>query len=401
MTLTLLLDLDDTLLQNPLDKFFPAYMSALSSHLAPYVDPKKMVPQLIHATNQMIEKDDPCDTLETVFDDDFYFPLGLQKEQLAAPIHDFYEHDFNNLKKVTSPMPGAKQLMDYAFRQGWGVVIATNPVFPRIAVLKRLEWAGLPADEYPYKLITSFEYMHFTKPHPAFYAEILGQLGWQEDPVCMVGNSLADDLLPAGELGIPGFWVDGDDPSALNKLPLLSAAGSLDEIFPWLDQIADQPSPAEITDLDGILAVLNSTPAALEALTNTCSKEDWRLRPIHGEWSLLEIICHLRDVEREVNLSRFQMLTNTLNPFIPGVDSDRWAIERKYNEQDDSAVYTDFCTNRAKVLEIVRRYSAEDWKQSVRHSIFGPTTRLELVKFIATHDKTHLLQIAQTIQAMH
>lgn len=401
MTFTLLLDLDDTLLRNPLDKFFPAYIAALSTHLAPYVDPQKMISQLLFATREMIAKDSTCDTLETVFDDNFYYPLGLQKENLAQPLDDFYSNEYARLQEVTSPFPAAQRLIDHAFDMGWKVVIATNPVFPRSAVLKRLEWAGIPAEKYPYDLITSFEFMHFAKPNPAYYAEILGQLGWPETPVGMVGNSLKDDLLPAAKLGMPGYWVGGDSLTVTDQLPPSSAAGALDAVLPWADHIAQQEALPEITHIDGTLAVMKSTPAALEALTSTCSKDDWRLRPIPGEWSLLEIMCHLRDVEREVNLSRFEMLSTTTNPFIPGIDSDRWAIERKYNEQEDTAVFIDFCNNRSKVLEIISRYSTEDWHQSVRHSIFGPTTRLELVKFIATHDRSHLQQIVQTIQAMH
>jgi len=86
-----LLDLDDTLLQNPLDKFLPAYVHALADHLAQYVSPEKMIPQLMHATDRMISKADGCETLETTFDEDFYFPLGLQKEQLGEVLLDFYE----------------------------------------------------------------------------------------------------------------------------------------------------------------------------------------------------------------------------------------------------------------------------------------------------------------------
>jgi len=67
-------------------------------------------------------------------------------------------------------------------------------------VVKRLEWAGIPAFDYPYDLITAYENMHFSKPHSAYYAEILGQLGWEEGLSAMVGNSLTDDLLPSSAL---------------------------------------------------------------------------------------------------------------------------------------------------------------------------------------------------------
>jgi len=400
MTLTLLLDLDDTLLCNPLDKFFPAYIAALSAYLSPYVDPKNMVPQLLHATDQMIAKDTPCSTLEETFSDDFYSPLGLDREQLRKPLHDFYASEYDNLRHLTTPLSAAVALMEHAKREGWRIVIATNPLFPRIAVQKRLEWAGLPAEIYPFRLLTSYEGMHFSKPNAAFYAEVLGSLGWPEGPVCMVGNSISDDLVPAAKLGIPCYWVTAEKEMPLVPLSAGSSFGTLDDIVPWLDRIAGQPALPEVTDLEGIFAVLKSTPASLESLTKRICRQEWRLHPIPGEWSLLEIICHLRDVEREVNLPRFEVLSTTPNPFIPGVDSDRWAIERKYNEQDDTLVYTEFCSSRSRLLEIMGQFNQSDWQKSARHSFFGKTTRLELAKFIAAHDRTHLQQIAQTIQAL-
>jgi len=110
----------------------------------------------------------------------------------------------------------------------------------------------------------------------------------------------------------------------------------------------------------------------VQSLTGTCSRTDWRKHPIQGEWSLLEIICHLRDVEREVNLPRFELLKNAVNPFILGVDTDRWAVERHYNDQDESTVYTDFCMNRSKLLEIIGRYSPSEWQSTLRHSFLVP-----------------------------
>lgn len=400
MTFTLLLDLDDTLLHNPLDKFLPAYIQALADHLSAYVSPQKMIPQLIHATDLMVAKDNNCETLETKFDEDFYFPLGLHKDQLAEVILDFYQHKYDTLRNVTTPIPFARKLIDHAFSKGWRVVIATNPLFPRIAVLKRLEWAGIPVSDYPYAMLTSYEIMHFAKPNPAYYAEILGQLGWTEGPAVMVGNNLADDLFPASKLGLPGYHIiDGHTAGIQQNHDI--AAGSLDQILPWLDKISEQSSLPEMSNLEGILAVLKTTPLVVQSLTGSCSRTDWRKRPIKGEWSLLEILCHLRDLDREVNLPRFELLENSTNPFIPGVDSDRWAAERNYNEQDDSTVYADFCMSRSKLLELVGRYTDAEWQMSLRHSFFGPTTRMELAKFIAAHDRNHIHQIAQTISAMN
>jgi hypothetical protein len=83
MPLTLLLDLDDTLLNTNLEEFVPAYFKALSKHLASRVSPDVMLPALISGTQLMNESEDFTRTLEEVFNAEFYPKLGIPKDQLS------------------------------------------------------------------------------------------------------------------------------------------------------------------------------------------------------------------------------------------------------------------------------------------------------------------------------
>ena len=84
MSLTLLLDLDDTLLDTNLDAFMPAYFQALSQHLANHTAPDVMLRALIAGVNLMNESEDPTHTLEEIFDADFYAKLGASKHDLDS-----------------------------------------------------------------------------------------------------------------------------------------------------------------------------------------------------------------------------------------------------------------------------------------------------------------------------
>src|SRR5215831_19528720 len=92
MPLTLLFDLDDTLLDTNLDSFIPGYFQALSQHLEHRVLPTVMLRALIHATNLMNESADPTRTLQEVFEEDFYQNLGIPKAELLEVIDDFYDN---------------------------------------------------------------------------------------------------------------------------------------------------------------------------------------------------------------------------------------------------------------------------------------------------------------------
>ena len=67
MPITLLLDLDDTLLDTNMDAFIPAYFQALSGMLADLVAPEVMLPALTGGTKAMLTNLDPALTLREVF----------------------------------------------------------------------------------------------------------------------------------------------------------------------------------------------------------------------------------------------------------------------------------------------------------------------------------------------
>ena len=52
---------------------------------------------------------------------------------------------------------------------------------------------------------------------------------------------------------------------------------------------------------------------------------------------------------------------------------------------------------RQRTVDFLAALPAETWDRPARHSIFGPTTLLEVANFTATHDRLHLQQICQTI----
>ena len=55
------------------------------------------------------------------------------------------------------------------------------------------------------------------------------------------------------------------------------------------------------------------------------------MRPAPGEWSPVEIICHLRDEEVEDFGARLQVIVSGAGDFTP-IEPERWAEERRYRE---------------------------------------------------------------------
>ncbi len=398
MSVTLLIDLDDTLLINPLESFMPAYIKLLSKKLSPHVAPEVMVPQLLAATDCMIKTPSSINTLEQTFDANFYPVLGLEKSAIEPLINDFYQNEFNQLQSVTKLRPEAVNLIEYAVMNQYTIVVATNPLFPQTAMRSRLRWAGFSENNFPFEFVTSYEIMHFSKPNPAYYAEILGRLGWPRGTICMVGNSLKEDILPPATLGIPGFWVDG-------KIEKLDAAqssqirlGTLDNVIPWIEKLPDPGGQVSLTDVQGVLGTLRATPFVLQYLTENLLDADWKKKSGSQDLSLLELVSHLLDVENEINAPRIETVLAEENPFIAGIDSDPWVVERQYQSTRTPQVINDFMTQRQHSIKRLASLGSEEWLRPARHSFFGPTSLLELVRFIALHDIDHIRHVYALIQ---
>jgi len=393
MTITLLLDLDDTLLDTNMEAFAPAYFRALSAALAADVAPETMLPALMGGTRAMMVNTDPAQTLRQVFDAFFYPTLGLERTNLQDRIDLFYDQDFPALQHVTRPRPQAVDFVEWAFAAGHRPVVATNPLFPLKAVHHRMRWAGIPPEKYRFALVSSYETFHFTKETIAYFPELLAQLGWPDEPAVMIGNDLAMDLLPARKAGLPVFWLGEGQDESHPDIP----RGSFSDLRAWLEAAdPDQLQPAFQTP-ESIVSLLRSTPAALATLTAGLPPKAWLERPAPGEWCLTEILCHLRDVETETNLARIRKVLQEDNPFLPSVVSDKWGEERNYAGQDGPAALREFTEARKQSLALLEG-TGEVWSRTARHAIFGPTALQELVSIVGGHDRAHIQQVRAAIR---
>jgi FMN phosphatase YigB (HAD superfamily) len=392
----LLFDLDDTLLGNEMNSFVPAYVQALAERMAIVADPLTLIKTLMSATHRMVEDQNPSQTLEEKFDATFYPSLGLVRQDVQGIIDHFYAEDFPRLQELTRLKPDAVRVVKKLLDRGDQAAVATNPLFPRTAILQRLSWAGLPADQVTFALIPSYETFHFAKPNPAYFAEFLGQLGWPKIPVIMVGNDIESDIGAARKLGLPVFWMNTDGNSDWTGQGTIPPHGEFTDLIPWLDSSTNEPLPTNFTSSSALLAVLRSTPAVLATL---CRQRITILgeRPAAKEWSSSEVLCHLRDVDKEVNLTRLQKVIHERNPFLPGKDTDPWAEIRQYFLQDGMQALKDFTITRLELLQLLENLQPKDWDRRARHAIFGPMSLRELVNIIAGHDIAHIQQVYKAL----
>ena len=155
----------------------------------------------------------------------------------------------------------------------------------------------------------------------------------------------------------------------------------------------------EQRDKDRLLWNLKSLPNELDDLLNGLDEETWRWRPIPNKWSIKEIMCHLRDMEREAYLARYQKILNEDFPLLPNVDQDRLAYERDYINQDAQAALAEFKELRAVTVQTLDSAPVETWSRGGMHETNGPMTVEQMVmRQIKGNDMNHLVQMKDIVR---
>lgn len=243
MIQAILFDLDDTLLGNSMKAFIPQYFDLFGKHAGQYLEKKRFLAELLYCTQAMMANTDPAVSNRNVFWAAFEQRTGLQTAELEPFLDQFYRRHFSQLQAVTQQRPAAVELIRLCLARGLQVVIATNPVFPRVAIEQRLLWAGVPVTEYNYALVTAYENMHATKPHQAYYRQILRTIDRSAELALMVGDNWENDIEPAAAVGLSTYWVAPDGAVPPDDT-LVDEYGTLDKLYElvssgWLDTLGD------------------------------------------------------------------------------------------------------------------------------------------------------------------
>lgn len=203
MIKAVLFDLDGTLLPLDTDNFVKKYFQEVAKSFAHKVDPSLFLKALLFGTNKMVENNGEA-TNEEVFFQNFLPMVDMPREEVFTLFENFYIKEFPKLKEFAGSSPVVQQILERTLDRNLKIVLATNPLFPLIAVEERMRWAGI--DGYPWTYITSYENSRSCKPNPLYFQEILDKLNLLPEECIMIGNDAEEDLV-AGTLGMKTFLV--------------------------------------------------------------------------------------------------------------------------------------------------------------------------------------------------
>jgi len=107
---------------------------------------------------------------------------------------------------------------------------------------------------------------------------------------------------------------------------------------------------------------------------------------------MLEIACHLRDVE-QLFVERYAKMANHDRPQLRMFNQDALAATLKYNQDDPAAVLRDFRGFRQETLALLSALAHQSWQRVGLHPKRGELTIAAQVEHHIGHDANHLDQI--------
>jgi hypothetical protein len=123
-----------------------------------------------------------------------------------------------------------------------------------------------------------------------------------------------------------------------------------------------------------------------------------RFKPNPDAWSILEVICHLYDEEREDFRQRLDMMLHRPTEKWPPIDPTGWVVARKYNERDLAEMITNFGAERQNSLAWLKRLSNPNWEAEYLTS-FGVMKAGDMLGSWVAHDQLHLRQLVELRRA--
>ena len=119
--------------------------------------------------------------------------------------------------------------------------------------------------------------------------------------------------------------------------------------------------------------------------------------PGPGRWSAIEVLCHLRDCDREVFAPRLERLLGETHPVLADVSMAGVETSRDYRGQSAARVLEEWRAARRALLARLAPLGRADWERAGLHPVRGSYSVAVLARTLADHDLSHRRQVAEAL----
>ena len=128
------------------------------------------------------------------------------------------------------------------------------------------------------------------------------------------------------------------------------------------------------------------------ALVDGVADEQARWKPDPGSWSVLEVVNHLYDEEREDFKVRLDYILHKPGEAWPPIDPQGWVTKRQYNQRDLATSLENYLTERRASMQWLMTLFEAEWETTVE-APWGKMKAGDMLAAWASHDLLHMRQL--------
>ena len=147
-------------------------------------------------------------------------------------------------------------------------------------------------------------------------------------------------------------------------------------------------------DMDRLVLQMLEDGERVRTLFQGVSEQQARWRPHPESWSMLEVVSHLLDEEREDFRVRLDYTLHRPHEPWPPIDPGGWVTAREYNQQDPEESLAQFLSERKASIAWLRGLSAPDW-DATYDAPWGPIRAGDIFASWVAHDLLHMRQLLE------
>ena len=132
----------------------------------------------------------------------------------------------------------------------------------------------------------------------------------------------------------------------------------------------------------------------VRALLTGMSSEEAAVKRDATSWSVLEVVCHLADEERDDFRRRVDLILHRPDDAWTPIDPEGWVVQRRYNARDLTESVIDLVAERQCSLAWLNGLKSPNWDAAYA-APFGRITAGDILSAWVAHDNLHTRQLLE------
>ena len=148
-------------------------------------------------------------------------------------------------------------------------------------------------------------------------------------------------------------------------------------------------------NLEYFIERLSLNRDVFEGLVSGVAPEQAKWKPSANKWSIVEVLNHLYDEEREDFRQRIDLVLTNPEQAWPRIDPQDWVTTRRYNERNLDTSLNNFLAEREKSVSWLKQLTMPNWRNRYEHPDGRTITAGDLLASWLAHDYLHVRQLAR------